>query len=139
VTEPADPAFSERTFTQALSLIEDIRDYIASGAGGRAEPGLEPATRMRAARDLSRLTNRATAAMSILLLNKAMEEGQADDITNIPARLEELEQGVTQTPPPDALDTAPLPPAVAALLARAESLFVDVGRVAALIRHRAAS
>ncbi len=141
MTEANDPAFSQRTFDGTLRLIEDLRDHITSGAGrdGGADAGVEPASRMRAARDIARLTNRSTAAMSILLLHRALEDGQGGDIPDIPARLEELMEAMMVPSPVDALDSVPLPPAVADLMARAEALFADVQRVGGMIRGRVLS
>jgi len=138
-TEPNDPAFSQRTFDETLRLIEDLRDHITSGDSRLERETVEPASRMRAARDMARLTNRATAAMSILLLHRALEDGQAGDIPDIPARLEDLLESMAVQPPPDALDRVPLPPAVAEMMARAEVLFADVRRVGGMIQGRVLS
>lgn len=131
MTQPTpDAAFANRTFDATLKLIEDVRDYISSGESRLAGPEVTPPSRMRAARDMSRLTNRATAAMSILLLHRALADDQAGDIANIPERLEEMVASMRHLYPADALDGTPLPPPVAALMERADALFTDVARVA---------
>lgn len=135
MTETADHAFSDRTFDETLRLIEDIRDYITSGESRQEREDAHPASRMRAAREMSRLTNRATAAMSIVLLHKALVGGQADDITDVTGRLVEMQESMWLTPAADALDEVPLPPAVADLVSRAEALFGDVERILPLIRQ----
>lgn len=135
---PADPTFATDTFDATLTLIEDVRDYISSGASRMAGEEVTPASRMRAARDMSRLTNRATAAMSILLLHRALADGQAEDIANIPERLDEMVASMQVAYPADTLDEVPLPPAVAALMERAEALFRDVEAVGAAIREQVA-
>lgn len=133
----SDDAFFDSLFTDALGLVEAIRDLLTRGDGAGADKGMPPQVRMRVARDLSRLTCRATAAMSVLLLYKALEDGQAGEIDDVPGRLAELYAEVEAGPPSDGLNDAALPEPVAALMATADGVFARVARVRDMIqRHR---
>lgn len=134
-----DAEFFDRLFADALSLVEATRDLLARGDGTGAGTDTPPQVRMRAARDVSRLTCRATAAMSVLLLYKALEDGQADEIDDVPGRLTELYAEVEAPTPADNLRDVPLPEPVAALMARADGVFDRVARIHDMIRRRLAA
>jgi hypothetical protein len=138
VSEPsaADAAFFEQTFADALAVVEEARDSIVSGVARGEGMTLEPAQKMRLSQELSRLTSRATGAMSLLLMYKAMVTGQAAEIDNIPTRLEELYASV-QASSAASLDPAladvALPDAVESLRQRAEGVFERMDRLYQMI------
>lgn len=118
-------AFVRDTFDALLLLLEDARDHIGGGMG----PEISPASRMRAAQELSRLTNRATAAMSLLLMAKALEEGQDLGGGDLAARaagiLADIGKPANAAPAPE----APVPAALTALVERGDALFARMPRV----------
>jgi hypothetical protein len=138
VSEPsaADAAFFEQTFADALAVVEEARDSIVSGVARGEGMTLEPAQKMRLSQELSRLTSRATGAMSLLLMYKAIVTGQAAEIDNIPTRLEELYASV-QASSAASLDPAladvALPDAVESLRQRAEGVFERMDRLYQMI------
>lgn len=141
---PADAIDIKTTFSEAMVLLEDVRDHIAAGvAAGRGSPGAlapasgaapEPAVRLRNAQELSRLTNRATAAVSLLLLLQALEEGQEVEVDNIPARVEAIFADVRTVGSLSPVDD--LPPELTALLVRGDALFAAMPAIHARIVAR---
>lgn len=130
----ADTAFVEETFQAVLALLEDARDHVAAGMAA----DVPTAERMRAAQELSRLTNRATAAMSLLLLAQALETGQDVGQEAGSARLAAqaagilADIGVSAGGGPPAVE-AGLATALSGLTARGEVLFTRMPRVHDLV------
>lgn len=128
-------AFIEDTFQAVLTLLEDARDHVAAGMA----PDLAAPQRMRAAQELSRLTNRATAAMSLLLLAKALEAGQevgqGADPAGIAGKATAILADISAPPSPvvGGADVA-VPADLAALVARGETLFAHMPRVVDHVR-----
>lgn len=133
----ANRAFVDDLFASLLGLLEDARTLIGSGRMQSITADLPAEARMVAARDLSKLTSQGTAAMSVLLLYKAFETGQADEITDPSAQLEDLYSEVSKAP-----DSQPVgdygsvvPVALVDLRRRGDEIFARIGDVRALIRH----
>ncbi|KJS43697.1 MAG: hypothetical protein VR70_02310 [Rhodospirillaceae bacterium BRH_c57] len=122
----ADAAFVQAAFDDTLALIEAVRDHIADGAVRYADVEITPTARMRASQDLSRLTNRATAAISLLLLFKALQDGQDVGVADIPAQVNSILDDIQR--PSLALagtggDADAVPESLNILLLRGESIF----------------
>lgn len=135
VAPTADAAYCAQTFADTLALLERTRDLLAAGTGSDAIGDVAPAVRMRVARDMSRLTSRASAAMSVMLLYKAVAEEDGGGIENPAAQLEDLYgevvRGAAAAPgEPD------LPQPVADLMAEAERVFERTARVYEYLRAR---
>lgn len=70
--------FIDRTFDEALALLEEIRSYILyEERADRAE--LPPAERVRQSLEATRMTARLTNVMAWLLLQKAAAAGEIDE------------------------------------------------------------
>ncbi len=120
----ADAAFVQAAFDDTLALIEAARDHIADGAVRYADVEITPTARMRASQELSRLTNRATAAISMLLLFKALQDGQDVGVADIPAQVDGILGDIQR--PPVALavaDADAVPESLNVLLLRGEAIF----------------
>lgn len=137
-----DDALMPGTFDDAMALVEAVRDHIAASTATAKVEGADsvtPAVRLRAAQELSRLTSRATAAVSLLLLLRALEEGQEVGVDNVPARVTDIYADVRNTGAPTdlpgvAASQAPLPDGLAALLAQADAVFARMPAVHARLR-----
>lgn len=70
-------AFFDRTWHETLSLAEDARDCLASGA---LDPGPEASTAVRLActYETTRITARITSVMAWLMARRAVIEGESD-------------------------------------------------------------
>lgn len=69
--------FIDRTFEEALELLEEVRSYILYEE--RAErQGLPPAARVRQSLEATRMTARLTNVMAWLLMQKAAAVGEID-------------------------------------------------------------
>lgn len=124
----ADAAFVEETFQAVLALLEDARDHISAGMA----PDMPVAQRMRAAQELSRLTNRATAAMSLVLLAKALEAGQEVGGGDIAVQAAGILEDILKrpaVPPAGPAEQAELPADVAALVVRGDGLFTRMSAI----------
>lgn len=122
----ADAAFVQAVFDDTLALIEAARDHIADGAVRYAGVPITPTARMRASQELSRLTNRATAAISLLLLFKALQDGQDVGVADIPAQIDGILDDIQR--PPVSLaevgaDADAVPESLNILLLRGEAVF----------------
>lgn len=130
-----DTLYFNDLYARTMTLIEDVRDFIASGDHRRVTAEAEPDIRMRAAAELSRLTSRATAAMSLVLLYQAVVEGQADEITDSHRQLGEVWQTVC-----DGVVAAPEPGIVPAelqtLVERGDALFASMPRLRTMVEQR---
>lgn len=131
----ADTAFFDHAFSSVLSVIERTRDSIVAGQG----TDLDSKQKMRLSREISRLTSLSATAMSLLLMYKALVDGQGDQIDNIPARLEELYQGLQVQPVDDGLGDVVLPPETVALLADAGQAFGLMERIYGMIAAQIAN
>lgn len=130
-----DTTFFQDIQSQTMALLHDIRDFIASGDMKRDSADIEPNQRMQVAADMSRLTSRATGAMSLVLLYQAIEDRQTDDITDIPGQLAELWQVVSDGVVPASVG-GPMPPAMALLVQRGDQLFLRMDRLRTMIEGR---
>lgn len=124
-----DSLFFDHAFTAVLSVMERTRDTIMAGSFA----GLDSKQKMRMSREISRLTSRSASAMSLLLLYRALVDDQAQEIDNIPARLEDLYQGVLTPDIDDGLGELALPPAAISLMDEAETAFGYMERVHSMI------
>ncbi len=74
------PAFFDRTYQEALGLLEEARDYVqASRAAPRPLGSVDEASpegQLTAAREAFRLTTRLTQVMSWLMVQRAVLEGE---------------------------------------------------------------
>ncbi|MFA7429421.1 MAG: DUF1465 family protein [Rhodospirillaceae bacterium] len=129
----ADAEFVQATFDDTMALIEAARDHIADGSARHADPAVTPRARMRASQELSRLTSRATAAISLLLLFKAVESGQDVGVPDIPAQMDGILADIQRPPLPSAGDE-PMPESLTVLVVRAETIFERMPRLHALLR-----
>lgn len=68
-------AYFDSTFTEALALARDARDYFAYQEPSDA-PGMDPVTRLAASCEAMRLTSRVTQMMAWLLVQKAVHAGE---------------------------------------------------------------
>lgn len=65
-------------FNESLALLERARAYVGTGNAALAPPEATPLDRVCLARDISRVTSMATCCMSLLLLHRAVNDGQMD-------------------------------------------------------------
>lgn len=128
-TAAADAAFFDTAFSSVLSVIERARDSIIAGPGIT----LDSKQKMRMSREISRLTSRSTAAMSLLLLYKSLIDGDSTQIDNIPARLEDLYQTLQAPSAEDGLGVVELPSETVVLLGDAEQAFTHLHRIYSMI------
>jgi len=68
-------AYFDSTFTEALALARDARDYFAYREPTDA-PGMDPVARLAASCEAMRLTSRVTQIMAWLLVQKAVHAGE---------------------------------------------------------------
>ncbi|WP_019645845.1 hypothetical protein [Novispirillum itersonii] len=131
-----ETAFVDTLFTTLLTLLEDARTLIGSGRMHAITADLPAEARMVAARDLSKLTSQGTAAMSVLLMYKALQSGQADEIEDPATQLEELYgETVRNSGEPESYGPV-VPAALVDLRRRGDDIFGKIGEVRSLIlRH----
>lgn len=131
-----ETAFVDTLFTTLLTLLEDARMLIGSGRMHAITADLPAEARMVAARDLSKLTSQGTAAMSVLLMYKALHSGQADEIEDPATQLEELYgETVRNSGEPESYGPV-VPAALVDLRRRGDDIFGKIGEVRSLIlRH----
>lgn len=129
---PAETEFVEEVFRNLLSLLEDTRSWINEGRLQEDHPSLPPEVRIGVTRNLSTLTSRATAAMSVVMLYRALREDAAS-ITDPKRQLDELyaevERGIE-------VPTIQEAPTLEALIDRARDLFEPVSQVREIILSR---
>lgn len=65
-------------FNDGLALLERVRAFVGTGNSALAPADATPLDRIRLARDMSRVTSMATCCMSLLLLYRAVCDGQMD-------------------------------------------------------------
>ena len=70
--------FIDRTFDEALELLEEVRSYILYEERDDRQ-GLSPAARVRQSLEATRMTARLTNVMAWLLLQKAAAAGEVDE------------------------------------------------------------
>jgi hypothetical protein len=132
--------FFEETFRDALVLVEALRDLIVSSPSLGLSDTSDPVVRVTAAREMSRLTNRAAAAVSLLLLHKALLADQAEDIADPTRRLNELySEAVSVGLDANRLSGVELPEPLQALLLQADDVFARMPRLHAMIEARLAA
>lgn len=131
-----ETAFVDSLFSTLLTLLEDARTLIGSGKMHAITADLPPEARMVAARDLSKLTSQGTAAMSVLLMYKALHSGQADEIKDPAHQLEDLySEAVRDGAEPESYGPV-VPAALVDLRRRGDDIFARIGEVRSLIlRH----
>lgn len=131
--DSSDSRFMQQAFEDAVALVEAAREHIISGAGRAAVAGIEPSARMLVTQEMSRLTARATAAVSLLLLHKALEAGQDVAVDDVPGRVSELFDQIVNVRHPAGSDARLIPDEVRLLLDRGEDLFARMPRVHRLV------
>jgi len=118
--------FIDRTFDEALELLEEVRSYILYEE--RADRmDLPPAARVRQSLEATRMTARLTNVMAWLLLQKAAAAGEIDDgeRLNDDNRLGGREACMDD----DGSDDEALPERMRDLLARSQRMYVRVARL----------
>ncbi|EKV29850.1 hypothetical protein C882_0281 [Caenispirillum salinarum AK4] len=65
-------------FNEGLGLLERARAFVGTGNAALAPAEATPLDRIRLARDMSRVTSMATCCMGLLLLYRAVADGQMD-------------------------------------------------------------
>lgn len=124
--------FVEEIFRDLLCLLEDTRSWINEDRLREDHPSLPPEVRIGVTRDLSALTSRATAAMSVVMMYRALRE-DAGSITDPKRQLDELYAEVERGIEAPAVQEAP---ALAALIHRARDLLKPVSQVREIIISR---
>lgn len=118
--------FIDRTFEEALELLEEIRSYILYEE--RADRmDLPPAARVRQSLEATRMTARLTNVMAWLLLQKAAAAGEVDDAER--AKDENRLGGREACMDDDASDDEALPERMRDLLAKSQRMYVRVARL----------
>ena len=118
--------FIDRTFDEALTLLEEVRSYILYEE--RSDRlGLSPSARVRQSLEATRMTARLTNVMAWLLLQKAAASGDLDFID--PMRPENRLGGREACMDEDgALDEA-LPERMREPLDKSQKMYVRVARL----------
>lgn len=118
--------FIDRTFDEALSLLEEVRTYILyEEKADRAD--LPPAARVRQSLEATRMTARLTNVMAWLLLQKAAAAGEIDEHER--AKEENRLGGRESCMDNDAADNEQLPERMRELLGKSLSMYVRVARL----------
>lgn len=125
-----DERLLDATFEDALLLLERTRAYVGGGTSASLPTGVDPLDRIRMARDMSRVTSALTCCMSLLLLYRAVGEGQMDR-REMQAESRSLFAEVG-TQLPDPASEHPYAPELTAIIASAHDLVHRVGRLQAL-------
>ena len=128
-SEP-EVAFLNGTYTEALALTREARDYVALQEKAERK-GLTPADQLVASCESMRITTRLTQVMAWLMIQRAV---QAGEMTRDEARQPEHRLGakdICETSEPAA--PAELPPRMSDLLQRSRALYERVARLDALL------
>jgi len=125
-----ESAFVDGVFHDLLGLLEDTRSWITDSDQQKKESAsLPPEARIGLTRDLSTLTSRATAAMSVVLLYKALDE-DASQIKDPGGQLDELYAEVARGVGSPGKTTTPK---LADLMVRAQDVLGSVSEVRRMI------
>ena len=118
--------FIDRTFDEALALLEEVRSYILYEERSDRH-ALPPAARVRQSLEATRMTARLTNVMAWLLLQKAAAEGEIDkaDANKDENRLGGREACMDDTGAED----EELPQRMRDLLERSHRIYVRVARL----------
>lgn len=128
--ESAPTAFFDKTYDEALALLIEARNYVASGeADDRAR--MLPLDRLQLSRETLRVTARLTHIMAWLLFQKAVFAGEIprEEAADRPYRLE----GHAVCSREKAIVSGSFPPRLADLLDRSQRLYNRVARLDALV------
>lgn len=125
-----ESAFVDGVFHDLLGLLEDTRSWITDSDQQKKESAsLPPEARIGLTKDLSTLTCRATAAMSVVLLYKALHE-DSSQIRDPGSQLEELYAEVARGINAPGETTTPK---LAGLMVRAQDVLGAVSEVREMI------
>lgn len=122
-----DARLLDTTFEDALGLLERARAYVGAGTTAAVPADAQPLDRIRMARDMSRVTSALTCCMSLLLLYRAVREGQMDR-DEMQAESRSLYTEV-RNQLPDPSSEHPYAPELTALIGGAHDLFHRVERL----------
>ncbi|MCR9212164.1 MAG: DUF1465 family protein [Proteobacteria bacterium] len=127
VVRPAETIFFTRTYDEALALVHEARSYLA-GPGQQAVKELATETGFDYATESLRLTTRLTEAMSWLLFQRALQEGE---ITEEEAQADDcrLQYFDVCLPEEEGADLEGLPADLLSLLERSELLYRRIVRL----------
>lgn len=118
--------FIDRTFDEALELLEEVRSYILYEE--RADRmHLPPAARVKQSLEATRMTARLTNVMAWLLLQKAAAAGEIDEAERLKAenRLGGREACMTD----EGAEDGELPDRMRELLSKSQRMYVRVARL----------
>lgn len=125
-----DARLLDTTFDEALALLERARAYVSGGTISGPAAEAEPLDRIRMARDMSRMTSAVTCCMSLLLLYRAVGEGQMDR-----AEMQGESRALfaeVRAQLPDPASEHPYAPELTALIGSVHDLFHRVERLQAM-------
>ncbi len=118
--------FIDRTFEEALELLEEIRSYILYEERTDRQ-GLPPAARVRQSLEATRMTARLTNVMAWLLLQKAAVAGEIDP--DEPMKAENRLGGREACMDPLEGPIEDLPARMLELLDKSQRMYVRVARL----------
>lgn len=127
MTDPATPiAFLDTTYTEAVTLAREARDYFGYQEAAEAER-LDPTSRLVVSCEAMRLTARLSQVIAWLLVQKAVHAGEIDraDARAPNYRL----SGQTVCGATEPVVDAPLPERLVMLLDRSHRLYARVERL----------
>lgn len=125
-----DEPLLDATFEDALMLLERARAYVGSGTAATLPPEAQPLDRIRMARDMSRVTSALTCCMSLLLLYRAVGEGQMNRVEMQVEGRNLFAEVSAQLPDP--ASEHPYAPELTAIIGSAHDLFHRVSRLQAM-------
>lgn len=126
--------FIDRTFDEALELLEEIRSYILyDERSDRLE--LEPAARVRQSLEATRMTARLTNVMAWLLLQKAAAAGEVE--SHEPLKPENRLGGREACMDVDGAEDESLPERMRELLVKSERMYFRVARLDEMLAQSA--
>lgn len=128
--------FIDRTFDEALTLLEEVRSYILfEERSDRME--LPPAARVRQSLEATRMTARLTNVMAWLLLQKAAAAGEIE--ADEPLKQENRLGGREACMDPDGALDEELPERMRDLLDKSQRMYVRVARLDEMLAKSAAA
>ncbi len=117
--------FIDRTFEEALELLEEVRSYILYEERDERQ-GLAPAARVRQSLEATRMTARLTNVMAWLLMQKAAAAGEIDTDERLK---DENRLGGREACLYGEHDDADLPERMRDLLDKSQRMYVRVARL----------
>ncbi|HZS82369.1 MAG TPA: DUF1465 family protein [Stellaceae bacterium] len=132
----APTAFFNRTYDEAMSLLVEMRDYVAH-AEPRDRAGLSPAEGVRFCCATLRVTARLTQIMAWLLAQRAVHAGELSN-AEIVAKNGPLAAIAVCMEGEDEAELAGLPRYFRDLLDRSHRLYIRVARLDEMVRRQSA-